>query len=105
MKIDYKALIIPVSLLVIILGMAYWIIFHSPKPEIKTIDNSKQWQDSISVLYKKIDVLQLDVDKKNKSFDSLAQIKNKVEVIYKTKIKYIENAGNNSLDSLIRSNW
>lgn len=104
-NVDRRTLILGGAETLIIIVLSAKIIFNSPVPEIKTIDNSRIYQDSIRILLKKFDVLRVDVDKKTASFDSLVQVKNKVEIVTQTKIKYVTKANTTQLDSIIRKGW
>lgn len=100
----------PIHLLVIGLTVLVIILFarsiwFQPIPTIKTVDNEKQMRDSIKLLMKQYHAIEQDKMRLNASFDSLQTVKSTIQIIYKEKIKYVEKASINSLDSLIRAGW
>lgn len=96
-------LVAGLTLLVIILLAR--IIWFQPIPVIKTQDNEKVMRDSINLIMKQYRAVEQDKIRLHTSFDSLQNLKPSIQVIYKEKIKYIEKASNNYLDSLIRTSW
>ncbi len=104
-KVHRKTLILGVIETCIILGLIAVLIFRSPAPEIKTVDNEKQYRDSITVIMKKYNAIEQDKIVLRRQNDSLQNVKTNIQIIYQYKIKYIEKANTNSLDSIIRGAW
>jgi hypothetical protein len=98
-KVNRKTLILGVIETLIIFGLTAALIFRSPAPTIKTQDNEKPLRDSIAVLMKRYDAVQQDKVRLGHLSDSLIDLKTNIQIIYQTRIKYIQYA---PLDTVVR---
>ena len=90
------------GLSVLCLGLTAYIIWGKLGPGIGT-DVEPQLRDSIALIEKQRLELELRVDSLNRSYDSLLSIKQTVIIKYHEKIKFINGASVDQLDSLILS--
>ena len=87
------------------------IIFRKKDVKIITTDTSaleqqiKDKQAENALLSLKVDSLLNQTSVLYAQVDSLSTLKQKIKIEYREKYIYIDNATNQQLDSLIRSNW
>lgn len=99
-------------LLGIILIMFLYIIFRKPSEITKVITSTEDLENMIKakeeenlLLLQTIDSLNNNRASLYKQIDSLDKVKNKIKIEYREIYKYIDNATNHQLDSIIRANW
>lgn len=100
--VDRKTVIFGLIETAIILLLAWYCIFKKPAPEIKVIDNSKEYKDSIKQLLTKYNSVQLLFDKKTFSFDSLVFVKRYTYNAYEEKRKYEKTAPIDTVSAFVR---
>ena len=103
------------NVIYILLGVIFilfcFIIFKKENVRIITTDTSvleqkiRDKEIENNLLSQKIDSLLTNTSALYAQVDSLSTLKQKVKIQYREKYIYIDNATNQQLDSLIRSNW
>lgn len=92
------------SLLLIILGLSLYIIFK--KPSVVTDDSVlNRYKDSLNILWKKIELKDSAIARRDKKLDSLDKIDKVNNYYYHETIQYINNPNTTlrGLDSIVRS--
>lgn len=101
-KCNKTVLIIGIIETSLILFLSAKLIFTHPAPQIKTQDVEKQYKDSIAVLLKQYSTIQLQLTKLNHTNDSLTDLKTNIQIVYSTKIKYVERAPIDTVFNFVR---
>ena len=95
-------------LIVAIIALALGVFLHVEYPSIHHYlikePDYKPFNDSIKKYRNEIKIHQLVIDSLKSANDSLIDIKNKTNIIYREKLVFIYTANIDELDSIIRSN-
>jgi hypothetical protein len=100
-NVDRRTFVFGMIETAIIVALAWHSIFNKPAPEVKVIDNSKQYQDSIQQLQVKFNTVQFDLDRKKFSLDSFVFMKRYNANLYQEKRKYEKTAPIDSVSAFV----
>ena len=101
-KVDNRTLVLGGLDVLVIIILSALLIFRNPAPQIKTQDNEKQYRDSIAVLDNRYLALQNKINSLTKTNDSLINLKTNIQIVYSTKIKYIQTAPLDTVAAFVR---
>lgn len=94
-----------IILILLLIGETSYIILSKPDTLTLSPDKEKVMRDSMKLLTLKFDSISKAIIIKDQKYDSLSNIKNNVEILYRDRWKYYQGANADTLDSFIRKSW